>query len=113
MKAKLRKHYEAELNAAKNAIVRAEWDAAFLRLERAHILGQAFVVAHVRVHWRMLRMYLARGEYRHGFGQGVRLVLGAIGSSVGRVPVGNTGGSDVRMLQPMTITAELQAMLDE
>ena len=46
----IRPYVDAELRAA-------ELDAAseFAHLERAHILGQASTLEHVRVHWRMLR----------------------------------------------------------
>jgi len=45
-------------------------------------------------------------------GQVVRLVLGVLGSAVGKVPVGNTGGSNVSMFKRMPIEPELQDIID-
>ena len=45
------------------------------------------------------------------FGQALRIVLGAIGSAVGRVPVGNTGGSDVSMFRHMSIPPDFSAVM--
>jgi len=45
-------------------------------------------------------------------GQVVRLVLGMLGSAVGKVPVGNTGGSNVSMFKRMPIAPELQDIID-
>jgi hypothetical protein len=42
-----------------------------------------------------------------------RIVLGAIGSALGSVPVGNTGGTDVSMFKRMQIRPDLwQIMAD-
>ena len=45
-------------------------------------------------------------------GQIVRIVLGMLGSAIGIVPVGNTGGTDVSMFKRMPIEAELQNAID-
>ena len=42
----------------------------------------------------------------------MRLVLGVLGSAVGKVPVGNTGGSNVSMFKRMPIEPELQDIID-
>ena len=42
----------------------------------------------------------------------MRLVLGILGSAVGKVPVGNTGGSDISMFKRMPIAPELQDIID-
>ena len=46
------------------------------------------------------------------FGQIVRIVLGTLGSAVGLVPVGNTGGTNVSMFKRMPIAPELQISID-
>ena len=45
-------------------------------------------------------------------GQVIRIVLGAIASAVGVVPVGNTGGTDISMFRRLPISPELQAIID-
>ena len=45
-------------------------------------------------------------------GQTVRILLGILGSAVGIVPVGNTGGTDISMFKRMPIEPELQNIID-
>lgn len=101
-----------ELAMARELIQKAEYDDAFAHLERAHILGQAQVRWHVLSHWMMLEVALRRGQLAAAAGQLVRIVLGAIGSAVGHVPVGNTGGSDVNMFRPMPIPPDLLEVME-
>ena len=60
----------------------------------------------------MLRVELRRRRVIDAFGQTVRLVLGMLGSAVGIVPVGNTGGTDISMFKRMPIEPELQKIID-
>lgn len=79
--------------------------------ERAHVLGQMYVRPHVLVHALMLRLAVHQRDVRAALGQVVRCVLGAVGSALGRVPVGNTGGSNVSMFQRMPISPELTELM--
>jgi len=108
----LRRAFERELALGRWACGERRWDEAMRHLERAHVLGQAHVLPHVRSHARMLEVELRRRAALAAAGQAVRIVLGALGSAVGRVPTGNTGGSDVNMFQPMPIPDDLRALLD-
>jgi len=45
-------------------------------------------------------------------GQMVRILLGILGSAVGIVPVGNTGGTDIGVFKRMPIEPELQNIID-
>ena len=100
-----------ELSMAKGLMREANYEDAFRHLERAHILGQTFVRWHVVAHWLMLKVALHRGEMPAALGQAIRIVLGAIGSAVGRVPIGNTGGSNVSMFRRMSIAPDLAAAM--
>jgi hypothetical protein len=89
-------------------------DEAFAHLERAHVLGQACVRPHVIAHWLMLMVALRRREPLAAGGQIMRILLGALGSALGSVPTGNTGGSNVSMFRRMPIDPELaRIMRDE
>jgi hypothetical protein len=101
-----------ELSTARGLIREARYADAFRHLERAHVLGQAHVRWHVASHWLMLKVALHRGEVSAALGQAVRMVLGALGSAVGRVPVGNTGGSDVSMFRRMPIPPDLSEVME-
>ena len=101
-----------EISLAKELIAKGELEASFPHLERAHIIGQAFVVPHATSHWLMLRVEFRRRRVMAAFGQTVRIVLGMLGSAIGVVPVGNTGGTDVSMFKRMPIEPELQNIID-
>jgi hypothetical protein len=104
--------FDNEIALAKELIAKGELEASFPHLERAHIIGQAFVVPHATSHWLMLRVEFRRRRVMAVFGQTVRIVLGILGSAVGVVPVGNTGGTDISMFKRMPIEPELQNIID-
>ncbi|HXV60981.1 MAG TPA: DUF3703 domain-containing protein [Vicinamibacteria bacterium] len=101
-----------EIALAKELIAKGELEASFSHLERAHIIGQAFVVPHAISHWLMLTVEVRRRRVTAALGQIVRIVLGMLGSAVGVVPVGNTGGTDISMFKRMPIEPELQNIID-
>jgi hypothetical protein len=101
-----------ELDAADQAEVRAQSDRAFRHLERAHVLGQAATVEHVRVHWRMLLWALRHRQAREAAGQLGRLAAAAVMTGFGWLPEGNTGGADVSAFRPMPIPPDLQHLID-
>lgn len=76
------------------------------------MIGQAYVALHVKSHWLMFKVEVRRRCPVAAFGQAVRIALGAIGSAVGVVPMGNTGGSDISMFQRMPIAPKLQNIID-
>jgi hypothetical protein len=104
--------FDNEIAQAKELIARGELEAGFPHLERAHVIGQAFVVPHATSHWLMLKVEFRRRRVMAAFGQIVRIVLGILGSAVGVVPVGNTGGTDISMFKRMPIEPELQNIMD-
>lgn len=107
-----RSAFDNEIALAKEFIARAELDAGFAHLERAHVIAQAFVVPHARSHWLMLEVELRRRRPVAACGQVARIVLGVLGSAVGVVPVGNTGGSNVSIFKRMPVAPELQNTID-
>jgi len=113
MNTALRIAFDTEIHAARELMREKRYDRAFHHLERAHILGQRFVVPHVVSHWLMLRVGIAQRAPVAAFGQAVRIVVGAIGSALGVLPIGNPGGSDVSMFATMPIPADLERLLDD
>lgn len=105
--------YARELDLARALLARGELDAAHSHLERAHVIGQAHAGAHMRVHARMLALEWRRRRPLAVLGQAVRIVLGGLGSAVGVVPTGNTGGSDISMFKRLPVAPELQALIDD
>jgi hypothetical protein len=104
--------FEREMSAARECERKGRLDDAIHHLERAHVLGQLHVVPHTRTHWRMFVIASRRRDLPASWGQAVRIVLGAVGSAVGRVPVGNTGGTDISMFKRLTIDPELAKLME-
>jgi hypothetical protein len=104
--------FDNEIALAKELVARGDLEAGFHHLERAHVLGQAFVVPHTVAHWLMLSVEFRRRRVIAVFGQAVRIVLGILGSAVGVVPIGNTGGTDISMFKRLPIDPELQNIID-
>jgi len=109
---RIRPHVQAELDAASSAEATGLFQTAFHHLERAHVLGQAATVEHVRVHWRLFRFALRHDRTADAFGQLWRLIGAALLTAAGLVPAGNTGGSDVSGLRSMPVPDDLQRLLD-
>ncbi|MFN0318554.1 MAG: DUF3703 domain-containing protein [Burkholderiales bacterium] len=99
--------YRIELEAAANAEASGDLDAAIGHLERAHIVGQRYLAAHLTTHWRMLRIARAQNDGPEIRGQVIRLIAAVPGYVFGWVPVGNTGGTNVSALQPMPVPPDL------
>lgn len=107
----LEAYYKNELEAFKETFARQELQIAWMHLERAHILGQAYPIAHTSVHWKMLKFGFSIKNWHEVLGQIPRLLAGGVKSFVGKIPVGNTGGANVPPLQPMEIPEDLKNIL--
>jgi hypothetical protein len=103
--------FGAEIQAAELALANDRLAEAFAHLERAHVLGQWYVRPHLIAHVGMLRVGWRRRDVREIIGQLLRIPGGIIGSAVGRVPRGNTGGSRVSAFQPLPIPPDLGELL--
>jgi hypothetical protein len=110
---RIRPYVESEIRAAYQAEARGQPDIAFSHLERAHILGQTSTVEHVRVHWHMLLWGIRQRNVRESLGQLLSIVGAAIGTAIGLVPQGNTGGTNVAPFKRMPIPPELAARIEE
>lgn len=104
--------YERELLLATQAEAAGELRVAFEHLERAHLLGQRSTRAHVRAHWRMLRLGIRMRSRQEIVGQVTRIVAALVITRIW-VPVGNTGGSNVSATKPMPIPENLRGMLED
>ena len=112
MKPDIRAVFAREMECARSAEATGDIDLARHHLERAHILGQRWYVAHVRTHFHMLRLALKQSDAREARGQLVRLIGAGPFHLAGWVPVGNTGGADVSPTLPMPIPSDLQPHLE-
>jgi len=105
---RLKPYFESELANYQNEYARGNLKNAWNHLERAHIIGQKYPIAHTFVHWKMLQFGFKIKSGKEILGQIPRLVFGGVKSFVGKVPLGNPGGSNVPPLKPFPIEKELQ-----
>lgn len=104
---KLKARFEAEIQLALAAEQRGEASVAFGHLERAHILGQRWLIRHLRTHFHMLRLARAAKDKREIHGQIRRIFAVPLGWISGWVPKGNSGGANVNPLKPMPLPADM------
>jgi pimeloyl-ACP methyl ester carboxylesterase len=108
---RIRPHVNAELTAALSAEQSGNWAASFRRLERAHVLGQASTIEHVRVHARMLAWATRHRDAREILAQLLRIAGAATKTLFGLVPSGNTGGGNVGAFRALPIPLDLAPAL--
>lgn len=107
----IRSHVARELDLAAATERAGETAASFHHLERAHVLGQASTVQHVRVHWAMLLWALRHSVPREVRGQMMRLVGAGAKTWIGLVPSGNTGGANVSAFKALPIPGDLADLI--
>lgn len=108
----LQPHVARELDGAAAARTRGDTTAVWRHLERAHVLSQSSARLHTRVHWVMMVTALRHRDLRELFGQIVRIAVAALGSLIGRYPVGNTGRARVPIALPMPIEDDLAEIVN-
>jgi hypothetical protein len=108
---RIRPFVDEEFRAA--AIAEAAGDPAtsFHHLERAHVLGQASTIQHVRAHYHMLEWSIRQGNAGEFVAQVLRIIVAAMKTAIKAVPVGNTGGSGVGAFQSMAVPKDLAGII--
>jgi hypothetical protein len=96
-----------------NARLAGNTNSAWRALEQAHIVSQPHLGLHCAIHRAMLEFAVALRDWREVTGQVVRLILAPLGALTGRIPVGNTGRSNVSAFQPMAIPDDLRRALED
>ncbi|MEQ8364335.1 MAG: DUF3703 domain-containing protein [Cyclobacteriaceae bacterium] len=102
--------YEKELQLYHQTLHQKNYVLAWHHLERAHVIGQSYPFAHTYVHWKMLLFGVKIKSIKEIMGQLPRLLLGGIKSFVGKIPVGNTGGSNIPPLQSLPLSEEIKSI---
>ena len=100
-----------EYRAAKRATDAGQIEQAWCHLERAHIVAQTQSIAHLQSHWKMLLLAIRTRDEREACGQLIRLALAPLSNLTGRLPIGNTGRSNVSAFARMNIPSDLSAIL--
>lgn len=102
--------YEAfnhEWALAEQAAFAKDWNLAENHYSRAHILGQPRIELHLRSHAALFWLYVGQRRWRNAWGQAFRYVLVVPGTWLQRLPVGNSGLSNVSAFKPMAVPADL------
>ncbi|MEL6540281.1 MAG: DUF3703 domain-containing protein [Pseudomonadota bacterium] len=111
-RARIKAFLNEEYTAARAASQGGNPEQAWNHLERAHIIAQSKLGPHLFSHWKMLGLAVRSGDAREVVGQIMRLLLAPLGNLTGRLPIGNTGRSNVSAFTHMQIPADLQAILE-
>lgn len=104
---------DAEMTVYRTARAKSDRAAAWGALERAHIVSQPFLMLHLSNHAAMLGFAIYERDPQEIVGQLVRLALAPLGALTGRIPVGNTGRSNVSAFEPMPIPEDLKAAMKD
>ena len=111
MKQKLKAAFEQQMSLAKTNYQQTNYKQCFYHLERAHILGQSYIIPHTLSHWWMFKLGIKQRNIKEIVGQIPRILASVIFSRIW-VPLGNTGGTNVNPLKPMPIPEDLKTYLN-
>ena len=102
-----------EYRRAAKASDEQNFEEAWHHLERAHVVAQDRLRPHCVSHWRMLELAWRTRDWREVHGQTFRLSLAPIGNITGRLPIGNSGRSNVSAFARMEIEPEISRVLGQ
>lgn len=83
----------------------------WLLLETLHVVGQTRFMPHLRVHGLMLQQAWRTRDWAEVGGQMLRLLLVPLGHLTGRLPLGNSGRSDINPFKPMPLRSDLSEVI--
>ena len=109
---KLNFHFQKELSEYKKELNCNNLPKAWSHLERAHVIGQSFPFAHSFVHYKMLQFGIKIKSPNEVLGQIPRLLIGGVKSFVGKVPIGNTGGSNIPPFKQIRLEKDIELMFE-
>lgn len=107
MSSEARKLIAREMTAFQAARSSGDSVMAWRSLERAHIISQPYLTLHIANHWDMLKFAVAEHDTKEIIGQVGRIILAPFGAVTGRIPIGNTGRSNVSAFKPMPVPEDL------
>lgn len=107
----LKSKYQNEIALYQETLQTQNYSASWNHLERAHILGQYFIIPHVETHWLMFLLAIRTANLKELIAQIPRLILAAPGSMTGKAPKGNPGSARVGIFTPCEIPEDLRSYL--
>lgn len=112
MNRKLKQAFRQEMSHARLSYQHKDYTQAFYHLERAHILGQSYVLPHTWSHWWMLKTGWRVKDWREILGQVPRILASLVISRIW-VPLGNNGRASVSAVKAMPIPEDLRPLLEK
>lgn len=112
MPKELKTAFFQELKESDNLFNQNDFQKAWNKLERAHIIGQPWPLEHTFSHYKMLIFAFKIKNIKEIIGQLPRLFIGGIKSFIGKIPTGNTGGSNVHPLRKMPIPDDILLIMN-
>lgn len=91
----------------------ADSSGRWLLLEAAHVVGQTRLGPHLKTHTLMLGQARQDGDWPEAAGQLLRLALAPLGHVVGRLPIGNSGRSNISAFQPMPVRDDIATVISQ
>lgn len=85
----------------------------WLLLEAAHVVGQTRLGPHLQVHGLMLALAWETRAAKEMVGQIFRIALVPLGHLLGRLPLGNSGRSNISAFRAMPPSAEILRVIAE
>lgn len=89
----------------------AERSKRWLLLEATHIVGQTRLGPHLRTHLLMFGQSRRDRDWHEAAGQLFRLAVAPLGHALGRLPIGNSGRSDISAFQPMPVRDDIAEII--
>jgi hypothetical protein len=83
----------------------------WLLLEAAHVVGQTRLGPHLRTHLLMFGQARRDHDWNEAAGQLFRLAIAPLGHVLGRLPIGNSGRSDISAFQPMPMRDDIAEII--
>ncbi len=112
MPKELKTAFFQELKESDNLFNQNDFQKAWNKLERAHIISQPWALEHTFSHYKMLIFAFKIKNIKEIIGQLPRLFIGGIKSFIGKIPTGNTGGSNVHPLKKMPIPDDILLIMN-
>ena len=113
MSIKLKQYYMEEITKFSIALNHNDFKNAWHHLERAHILGQRYLLPHLYIHFQMLKLACREKRIPEIIGQALRLGMVFPGFLSGKTPIGNPGTTRVALTAIMPIPKDLLQKLDD
>jgi hypothetical protein len=83
----------------------------WLLLETLHVVSQTRFIPRLKVHDLMLHLAWRTRDWAEVGGQMLRLLLVPLGHLTGRLPLGNSGRSDINPFKPMPLRRDLSDVI--